>query len=178
MIRRGRAITPIVTTATNYYRYVHGQQATYGADQNRNTGSSYPRQTGRIMLARTMLVNAILADIRIADTYICRFVTAINGTTSAFDVNTAHVSAGGGEDTITPTNGDFIMTPGLYYLQLITHDAASVGWSDLNARYYEDDQILLAGIYYTATEFEDYSMPVKFRGYVLEQDRFTRYQKM
>lgn len=146
----------------------------YGTDQNRNTGSNYARLTGLIAVARPMIVSAILWDIRTADTYICRFTSTGNGTTSVFDVNTAHVSAGGGEDVITPTNGDFLLMPGMHFLQLATDDAATVGWSDRNATY--EDFTYWQNIYcwYTTT-FSSYTIPIKFRACVIEYSNMVEY---
>ena len=152
--------------------------ADYGADKDRDTGSSYARLTGHIYIHRPILVSAILWDIRIAHTFICRFVTAPNGTTSEFDVNTSVVVGGAGEITITPTGGDFVLTPGVYFLQLATNDATTHLWSDYDSYQYIGDTVSLAGVYYTTLLFLEYTLPVKIRGCAIQQSGLSRYARL
>lgn len=176
MIRRDRYLGQILGLR-NWPRHLPSA-GDYGADQNRNTGSNYARQTGTIYLHVPFIVKSILWDVRTADDYICRFVTTLAGTTSEFDVNTSVSVGGTGEIEITPTNGDFILTPGAYYLQLATHDGATVGWSDYNAYQSLGTVVSLAGLYYTASDYYQYTIPVKLRGFPLLTSNFTKYARM
>jgi hypothetical protein len=65
-----------------------------------------------------MVVTSIIWDIYATGTYSCEFVTAYNGTTVLYSVNSSFVPPGSTSYTIVPTAGDFFMPAGLYYPSL------------------------------------------------------------
>lgn len=143
------------------YLYFTNNSANYGTTQNRSTSGSFSRLTGRLMITCPMIISAILWDVRIADDYICRFVTVGTSTTSVFDVNTSVTVAAPGTVTITPTLGDFLLLPGVHYLQLAVHDGANIQWWDKNAAHQDYTYYYSLDVYYIASQY-DYTIPMQF----------------
>jgi len=152
--------------------------ADYGPIYTRAVTSNYERYTGEIAVMQPMIVSAIKWDVRIADTYICRFVTTLAGTTSLKDINTSVVVGAPGTATIVPTDGDFIMTPGVYFLQLITHDSAHVEWWD----YYSATVHSFTTWYNDTTSVDDApipgTLPIRFTALAVTIPNLTAFERM
>ena len=148
---------------------------TSGSDYNRATGGAYTRLTGCIYMKRYFIIQTILWDIRNGGTYTCDFLTSGAGSTSEFNVRTATVYTGNAEETITPSNGDFLMIPGTYYLSLLC--SGSTTWWDYNADWHYYSEFWLYHTWYNGGGYS-YSLPIKFQGYYLEADcNLGRYSK-
>jgi len=148
---------------------------TEGQDYNVSTGGSYARFTGRIYMYRYFIVQTILWDIRNAGTYTCDFLTTGAGSTSELNILPA-TALGSGEITITPVTGDFLMTPGSYYLSLLR--SASAGWWMRDASYWYGSNFWLYQTWYNGSSYTGFSIPIKLQGYYLEVDyKLDRYSK-
>lgn len=159
------------------YLYFSSNSTNYGPAEDHNTTNSYARQTGRVIVMYPMIVSAILWDVRIADDYICRFVTAIDGSSVLYNVNTSVTVAAPGTVTITPTDGDFLLLPGVNFLQLAVHDGATVQWWDRNAATQDYTAWFADGICYTTTASYSQQIPIRFTARIANFANMTEYSK-
>jgi len=137
--------------------------ATWGVDQNRNTGSSYNRQTGILYLFVPFVLQQVVIDIRIAGTYAVGFVDSGAASPATLYTLSAALSAGAASENTITLAAPIVLLPGTYYLS--AYNDATVGWSDKSASpNVVNTSLVLSSVYYDGSIYA-YSTPSKIVGY-------------
>ncbi|OGO26414.1 MAG: hypothetical protein A2136_05410 [Chloroflexi bacterium RBG_16_54_11] len=143
-------------------------QVTYGQDYNRNTTGTFNRHSGGIILSTHFVLKQILWDVLATGTYDVLFVSDLtNSPTVLYTVGSALSLTGAQENTIT-CSPEILLRPGYHFLSLLKSGGAVQFYDHTGVFLYVNTYLSLYNTSYNGGSSGNYSLPIKFVGYLVE----------